>query len=107
MSRYDIFIGNISGLHTWATSLFFCRKNFFIDCINFNEINFVNKKNYFLYKTVKSKRKLKISIKNLQYKDPDLYKYYTIKKMKSLYYIDNTKYKILKTLKYFINRNKK
>ena len=107
MSRYDIFIGNISGLHTWATSLYFNRKNFFIDCINFNEINFANKKNYFLYKTVKTTKKLKIPLKNLHYKYLDIYKYYTKKKMKSFYYVDNTKYIIFKSLKYFINRNKK
>jgi len=102
MSRYDIFIGNISGLHSWATSLFFSRKNIFIDCINFNEINFVNKKNYFLYKTIKSINNRKISKKDIQYNNSDIYKYYTSEKMKSLYYVDNTKYGILKTLKKFI-----
>ena len=102
MSRYDIFIGNISGLHTWATSLFFSRKNIFIDCINFNEINFINKKNHFLYKTIKTKNKSKISKENIQYSNLDIYKYYTNKKMKSLYYLDNTKYEIINTLKKFI-----
>ena len=104
MSRYDIFIGNISGLHSWATSLFFSRKNIFIDCINFNEINFINKKNHFLYKTIKAKNKNKISKKNIQYNNLDLYKYYTNKNMKSLYYLDNTKYKIINTLKKFIKK---
>ena len=104
MSRYDIFIGNISGLHGWATSLFFLRKNIFIDCINFNEINFINKKNHFLYKTIKAKNKNKISKKNIQYNNLDLYKYYTNKNMKSLYYLDNTKYKIINTLKKFIKK---
>jgi putative glycosyltransferase (TIGR04372 family) len=102
MSRYDIFIGNISGLHTWATSLFFSRKNIFIDCINFNENNFINKKNHFLYKTIKTKNKSKISKENIQYSNLDIYKYYTNKKMKSLYYLDNTKYEIINTLKKFI-----
>ena len=81
---------------------FFSRKNIFIDCINFNENNFINKKNYFLFKTIKTKNKSKISKKKIQYSNLDLYKYYTNKNMKSLYYVDNTKYEIINTLKKFI-----
>ena len=62
----------------------------------------MNKKNYFLYKTIKSINNRKISKKDIQYNNSDIYKYYTSEKMKSLYYVDNTKYGILKTLKKFI-----